>query len=75
MKYWLKLNSNESGNIILSTVYMDMISDKSKGATKWISKVKHLLESSGFADIWIYPNSVICDRFIFCAETKTHGYI
>ena len=43
---------------------MDMIADMSKGATHWISKIKHLLESSGFADIWIYPNSVICDRFI-----------
>ena len=64
VKYWLKLNSNESGNIILSTVYMDMIADVSEGATDWFSKVKHLLESSGFADIWIYPYSVICDRFI-----------
>lgn len=63
VKYWLKLNSNESGNIILSTVYRSMIDDVSNGATNWLSKVKHLLESNGFADTWLYRDSVICDRF------------
>ena len=50
VKYWLKLNSNESGNIILASVYHSMIDDMSNGATNWLSKVKHLLESNGFAD-------------------------
>lgn len=64
VKYWLKLNSNESGNILLYTVYKNMIADMSNGATNWVSKVKKLLESNGFAEIWIYPNSVIHNVFI-----------
>ena len=64
VKYWLKLKSNESGNIILTSVYHSMIDDMSNGATNWLSKVKHLLESNGFADTWIYRDSVISDRFI-----------
>ena len=64
VKYWLKLNSNESGNIILSSVYRNMIDDVSSGATNWLSKVKHLLESNGFAETWIYRDSIISNRFI-----------
>lgn len=64
MKYWLKLNSNDCGNIILASVYHSMIDDMSNGATNWLSKVKHLLESNSFADTWIYRDSVISNRFI-----------
>ena len=60
VKYWLKLNSNESGYIILCTVYMDMTADMSKGATNWISKVKHLLEYSGFADMSFVTVLFLC---------------
>ena len=59
VKYWLKLKSNESGNIILTSVYHSMIDDMSNDATNWLSKVKHLLESNGFADTWINCDSVI----------------
>ena len=64
VKYWLKFKSNESGHIILTSVYHSMIDDMSNGATNWLSKVKHLLESNGFADTWIYCDSVISNRFI-----------
>ena len=33
VKYWLKLNSNENGNIILASIYHRMIDDMSNGAT------------------------------------------
>ena len=64
IKYWLKLNSNENANIILYNVYRGMVEDLSKGAVNWLSKVKYLLEYNGFADIWMYPDSVIASHFI-----------
>ena len=64
IKYWIKLNSNENVNIILRTVYRSMVEDLSKGAVNWLSKVQYLLESNGFADIWMNPDSVIASHFI-----------
>ena len=64
VKYWIKLNSNESGNIILRTVYMKMVDDMSRGAITLLSKVKNLLESNGFAEIWMYPESVFSNNSI-----------
>ena len=64
IKYWLKLNSNENANIILYNVFRGMVEDLSKGAVNWLSKVKYLFEYNGFADIWMYPDSVIASHFI-----------
>ena len=64
VKYWLKLISNECDNIILNTVYRIMLDDVSNGAANWLQKVKILLESAGFAEIWMFPESVIGNKFI-----------
>ena len=64
IKYWIKLNSNESDNIILKTVYKCMIEDVSNGETNWLSNVKHLLEYNGFAEVWKYRDSVVSNLFI-----------
>ena len=64
IKYWIKLNSNESDKIILRTVYKCMIEDVSNGETNWLSKVKHLLEYNGFAEVWKYRDSVVSNLFI-----------
>ena len=34
VKYWLKLYSNENGNIILRVIYHQMVDDMNKGVTK-----------------------------------------
>ena len=41
-----------------------MLDDVSNGAANWLQKVKNLLESAGFAEIWMFPESVIGNRFI-----------
>ena len=64
IKYWIKLNSNESVKIILRTVYRSMVESLSKGSVNRLSKVKYLLESNGFADVWIYPTSMKANHFI-----------
>ena len=64
VKYWLKLISNECNNIILNMVYRIMLDDASKCALNWLYKVKNLLESAGFAEIWMFPDSVIGNKCI-----------
>ena len=41
-----------------------MLDDASKGAVNWLYKVKNLLESAGFAEIGMFPDSVIGKQFI-----------
>ena len=67
---------NESGNIILHTVYMKMVEDMSKGAINWLSKVKNLLEFNGLAEIWMYPDpySVITLLPFWDRDTWTHTF-
>ena len=45
---------------------MDQIREVNKNPqiNNWANKVKHLLDSSGFADVWIYPESVVLNKFI-----------
>ena len=66
IKYWLKLFNRKSFNYLLSTITNDQIHEINKNSriNNWANKVKNLLESSGFADVWIYPESVILDKFI-----------
>ena len=45
-------------------VYRIMLDDASKGAVNWLYKVKILLESAGFSKIWMFPDSVIGNKFI-----------
>ena len=64
VKYWLKLISNECDNIILNTVYRIMLDGVSNGAVNWLHTVKYLLESAGFAELWMFSESVIGNKFI-----------
>ena len=41
-----------------------MVEDLSKGAVNCLSKVKYLLESNGFVEMWMYPDSAIANLFI-----------
>ena len=47
-----------------------MVDDMSNGAKNWLSKVKHLLESNGFADTWIYRDSVISNSRLSLSRNR-----
>ena len=68
IKYWFKLVSTD--NIILSTVYNSMLQDCCKGKKNWVSNVKYLLESNGFANVWTNPFSVNGKTFHICFKKR-----
>ena len=57
IKYWLKLL--ETDNCILQSIYSYML-EKCKSTTCnrsiWLVKVKHILLTLGFADVWFYQS-------------------
>ena len=57
VKYWLKLFGKKASNFLLFTLIMDQVREVNKNPriNNWANKVKNLLDSSGFADVWIYP--------------------
>ena len=61
VKYWLKLYSNENGNIIPRVIYHQMVDDMDKGDTSWAFKVKRFI---GFPEVWMFPGSVVINSFI-----------
>ena len=66
IKYWLKLHTQKSNNCILAAVIKQQKSEitKDRHIKTWCNKVKILLESTGFFDIWFYPESVEIEQFI-----------
>ena len=56
VKYWLKLYSNENGNIILRVIYHQMVDDMDKADTSWAFKVKR------FFGIHRFPGSLDVSR-------------
>ena len=66
VKYWLKLFGKKASNCLLFTLIMDQIREVNKNPriNNLANKVKHLLDSLGFADVWIYPESVVLKKFI-----------
>ena len=61
IKYWCKLLNTD--NIIMKTIYRQSISDCSKGYNNWVSNVKQLLETYGFADCFINGDNLDCKAF------------
>ena len=41
-----------------------MVHDMDKGGTNWAFKVKRLLKSIGFPEVWMFPGSVVISSFI-----------
>ena len=59
VKYFLKLFTRNQDNCILSTMFKNMkYEDELLNATNWASKVRDLLQGSGFHDVWLFPSSV-----------------
>ena len=66
VKYWLKLFHNKTKNCILSTIVrlQNQEIQNDSQVKNWCNRVKSLLESSGFNEIWLYPESVHKNSFI-----------
>ena len=66
VKYWSTLLQKSKNNCILKSVYSSM-EETMEGDSQnmlWISKLKCLLESIGFAEVWLYPRSVDFKLFL-----------
>ena len=66
VKYWSTLLHKSKNNCILKSVYSSM-EETMEGDSQnmlWISKLKCLLESIGFAEVWLYPRSVDFKLFL-----------
>ena len=61
IKYWFKVISSE--NIIVKSVYDNSILNNVRGDS-WPFKVKLLLESYGFSDVWLNPEQFYVPTFI-----------
>ena len=64
IKYWLNLYDKKTNNCILQTVLSNQRQHANAYIKNWSLNVKHLLETSGFAHVWIYPESVNSDLFL-----------
>jgi len=69
IKYWFKVISSE--NIIVKSVYDNSILNNVSGDS-WLFKVKLLLESYGFSDVWLHPVHVYVPTFI--SSFKQRGF-
>ena len=66
VKYFLKLNTVKKNNCILSVLLTDQINTlhNNNDATNWISKVRDIIQSTGFNDVWLFPESVNIHAFV-----------
>ena len=66
VKYWSTLLQKSTNNCILRGVNSSMAETmKSNGQNVlWLSKIKCLLESTGFAEVWLFPQSINFKLFL-----------
>ena len=72
IKYFLKLHQKKQGNCILTTVInMQRLEIETQNNTvNWSSKVRKMLNQTGFTDVWLFPESVIIESFIPLLKTR-----
>ena len=65
IKYWLQLFNEKKDNCILKNVmmYRRKLVNNIK-CDNWSYKVRYILESAGFAEVWMYPESVNTNVFL-----------
>ena len=66
VKYWLKIAKSDYNNCIVKSVYFTLTEglEKNENIVKWASKVKTLLQRTGFYDVWLFPDSVVLTKFV-----------
>ena len=72
VKYWLKLFQEKRGNCILSTLLDQQFAEIHINLTVnyWTNRVKTLLKNTGFNEIWLFPESIIPEKFLPLFETR-----
>ena len=72
IKYWLNLYQTKNENCILRTVNAELGHETECNPTSsnWASKVKELLERSGFYDVWLFPESVNMNLFLSILQCR-----
>lgn len=60
IKYFIKLYTKKTENSILVTTMEKMrtLAENNVHLVNWASKVRHILQSAGFNNVWLYPSSV-----------------
>ena len=66
IRYWCNILA--TNNIIMTTVYKDMLKDCELGLDNWVSKVKKLLFDFGFGNIWQKTDNININAF--CNQFK-----
>ena len=66
IKYWLNLYQTKNENCILKTLNAELRHETeiNSASSTWSSKIKELLERSGFYDVWLFPESVNINMFL-----------
>ena len=72
IKYWLNLYQTKHENCILRTLNAKLRHETeiNSASSNWASKIKELLERSGFYDVWLYPESVNINVFLKILECR-----
>lgn len=72
VKYWFNLLRKSDQNGIINSVYNEMKSRIPADIRNiyCLTKLKLLFESHGFAEVWMYPDSVNVNAFISVLKTK-----
>jgi hypothetical protein len=65
-KYWLKLHGDKSQNCILTTILSSQRNDISNNSyvVNWSSKVPDMLQNAGFAEVWLFLETINIKKFI-----------
>ena len=66
VKYWFNLMHKSENNCFVNSVYNEMKNSMANDSQNmfWLTKLKRLLEQNGFAEVWIFPDSVNVKVFI-----------
>ena len=66
VKYWFNLIRKSENNCIVNSVYNEMKNSIANDSHNifWLTKLKKLLEQNGFAEVWMFPDSVNVKVFI-----------
>lgn len=66
IKYWLKLYNEKNNNCILNTIIQRQRNEveQSNINNNWSSKIRQQLNSLGFTEVWLFPESVCSKTFI-----------
>jgi hypothetical protein len=66
VKYFLKLHTVKHENCILKQVVVlqRLEIERKNNANNWSSKIRDILNQTGFTDVWLFPESVNNDHFI-----------